>query len=61
MMGVCKSYTLRPDYVLYDMSYANVTMYLNVLPSYDDKEEKDNIIDADDPANQELIDRQFNE
>lgn len=36
-------------------------MYLNVLPSYDNKEEKDNVIDADDPANQELIDRQFNE
>ena len=47
------------------MSYANVMMYGSVLPSYnkDDKkdkeketeEEDDDVINADDPANQEKI------
>jgi hypothetical protein len=52
------SYNLSIDYVLYEMSYANVIMYGSVLPCYrheSDKDSKDNeVIDADDPGNREL-------
>ena len=64
MAGIAKAYALTPDYVLYEMSYANVIMYSAVLPSYntkDDKEhkrEKQKVINASDPNNREQI-RQF--
>lgn len=55
-----KGYTLPLDYVLYDMSYANVLMYGAVLPSYDSDEKVDGkkeegIIKADDPANRDIV------
>lgn len=34
-----KSYRLTPDYILWEMSFANVTMYNAILPSYGDPKE----------------------
>lgn len=55
--GVVSNYHLSPHYVLHEMSYANVLMYLAVLPSYQDREteERDSTIDADDPRNMDKI------
>ena len=43
--GISKNYVLPFDYVLYEMSFANVQMYNAVLPTYDsdkkDKKKKD--------------------
>ena len=54
------------DYVLFDMSYANVIMYSAVLPSYDAKKKKDGknrepqkVIKADDPANRDEVRKFF--
>lgn len=51
-----KAYNLPIDYVLYDMSYANMIMYGAVLPNYSDKKNKkkeknQEIIKADNPTN----------
>ena len=48
------------DYVLYDMSYANMILYGAVLPSIDSeddekKDKKEEVINADDPANREKV------
>lgn len=44
------------DYVLYEMSFANLTMYSAVLPSYDTKKTKDEeVISADDPSNADKV------
>ena len=59
MAGISKAYTLPFDYVLFDMSYANVIMYSAVLPSYDPKKkdkksgEPQKVIKDDEPANRE--------
>lgn len=42
------------DYILYDLSYANLVLYSSVLPSYDDEKDED-VINADDPRNKEKI------
>ena len=39
--GTVKAYNLPIDYVLYDMSYANMVLYGAVLPSYDVKSKDD--------------------
>lgn len=65
--GLAKAYTLPFDYVLYDMSYANMTLYGSVLPQYDaDKDKKEEnppqkVVKADDPANRELVRKFFEE
>lgn len=65
--GVAKALGLRIDYVLNDMSYANLNLYSASLPTYrkaqKDKQQgsindKQDIIKADDPKNRELV-RQF--
>lgn len=64
MAGISKAYTLPFDYVLFDMSYANVIMYSAVLPSYDPKKkdkksgEPQKVIKADDPGNRDKV-REF--
>lgn len=54
-----KAYNLSPDYVLYDMSYANVLLYGAVLPSYDNEKteegKSEEVIKADDPANRDKV------
>lgn len=54
-----KGYSLSIDYVLYEMSYANMIMYGSVLPSYSDKNKgsiNDNeTINADDPKNRDRV------
>ena len=54
-----KGYNLSIDYVLYEMSYANMIMYGSVLTSYGDKNrgaDKDNeVINADDPKNRDKV------
>lgn len=52
---MAKGYTLAPDYVLYEMSYANTILYSRVLPSYDDEKADGGVLDADDPANREAV------
>jgi hypothetical protein len=53
--GMVKAYNLPIDYVLYEMSYANVIMYGSVLPSYDGKKGESDVINADDPQNREAV------
>jgi len=44
-----KSYCLSPDYILWEMSFANVTMYNAILPSYGDvKEPTEQEVDFED-------------
>lgn len=47
------------DYALYDVSYANIILYGAVLPSYKSKKNQAEngkmVIDANDPANNEII------
>ena len=62
MAGVSKAFSLPFDYVLYDMSYANVIMYSAVLPSYNSKKKNgaanQKVIKADDPKNRDKV-REF--
>jgi hypothetical protein len=53
-----KAFNLPPEYVLYDLSYANILLYSAVLPSYDTDREKSkdsDTIRADDPENKEKV------
>jgi len=53
-----KAFNLPPEYVLYDLSYANILLYSAVLPSYDTDREKSkdsDTIRADDPENKEQV------
>ena len=58
-----KAFSLPFDYVLYDMSYANVIMYSAVLPSYNSKKKdgdtNQKVIKADDPRNKEEVRKFF--
>jgi hypothetical protein len=44
-----KGFNLPVEYVLYEMSYANIIMYNAIIPSYhsDDKVKNNRVIDAD--------------
>lgn len=61
--GVAKALGLRIDYVLYDMSYANLNLYSASLPTYRKPDKSNNkegmqeqdVIKADDPTNRELV------
>ena len=59
MVGTVKAFKLPIDYVLHDMSYANVVMYSACLPSYTAKngkyKAKDAVIDANDPRNRAKV------
>ena len=63
MAGTVKAFKLPIDYVLYDMSYANVVMYSACLPSFSAKRKgKSNdgdVIDADDPHNLNKVRREL--
>lgn len=63
MAGVSKAFSLPFDYVLYDMSYANVIMYSAVLLSYNSKKKdgaaNQKVIKADDPRNKEEVRKFF--
>ncbi|WP_320980051.1 hypothetical protein [Bacteroides sp.] len=60
-----KAYNLPIDYVLYDMSYANMIMYGAVLPSYTSNKDKgksgqeQEIIKVDDPKNRDRVKKIF--
>lgn len=63
-----KAFNLPIDYVLYDLSYANLTLYGASLPSYKNAKDKegskhgdDEVINGDDPNNQAAIDKLFDE
>lgn len=58
-----KTYGLTPDYVLYDLSYANVMLYNAVIPEYRSRSRNktgrkgrrdDVVINADDPRNRDI-------
>ncbi len=64
MAGTVKAFNLPLQFVLYDLSYANLVLYGASLPSY--KKPKDNtgqgeIINGDDPGKQADIDKLFDE
>jgi hypothetical protein len=48
-------YHIPFDYILNEMSLANMVMYDAVLPSYDSENEKNEVIKADDPRNKERV------
>lgn len=53
-----KSYGFSINYVLHGMSYANMIMYFSVLPTYSNlksEEKGEKPINADDPANRDLV------
>lgn len=56
-----RAYNFTIEYVLYDLSYANMIMYSAVIPSYksrkDKKADEEEVIDANDPKNRERIDQ----
>lgn len=61
--GTVKTYGLTPDYVLYEMSYANLMLYSAVIPEYRSKtkggqgrkgKKDDMVINADDPRNRDI-------
>lgn len=57
--GFVKCFNLPIDYVLYDISYANLNLYGAVIPSYRGKKEDGKSgqeeINADDPKNRDKI------
>ncbi len=64
MAGMVKAFNLPIDYVLYEMSYANMILYSASLPSYkkpkdrsktDPKAQKHEVIDAGDPKNKDKV------
>lgn len=59
MAGIVKAFNLPVEYVLYDLSYANLTLYSASLPSYkspkDKKQGKHDEIDAGDPKNKDKV------
>ena len=51
-----KAYNLTIDYVLYELSHANMLLYGSVLPSNSsDNKKEGEVINADDPKNIDLI------
>lgn len=68
MAGVVKAFNLTPDYVLYEMSYANMLLYSASLPTFKKPEDQngtgksdDRIINGDDPEMQAEINKLFDE
>ena len=65
--GTVKAYNFSLEYVLYDLSYANLIMLGAVLPTYDsakgkgkgDKKTNQKVINAEDPANKAAVDKIF--
>lgn len=62
MAGFVRGYNLPIEYVLYDLSYANMILYSAVIPSYKSRDKKDgdgkkkqDEIRADDPANRDKV------
>jgi len=55
----CQTYHCTFDYALNEIIYSNFILYGAVIPKYNEK--KDDEIDADDPKNQQLISKMFNE
>ena len=57
--GTVKAFNLPIDYVLYEMSYANLTLYGASLPSYKSTKGKkggdEETIDAGDPNNRDKV------
>lgn len=63
--GFAKNYNYTIDYVLHEISYANIVMYGAVLPVYrsDSKKkekEKEKAIDMDNPENANFLDKLIN-
>ena len=62
MAGTAKAFGLPIEYVLYEMSYANLILYGASLPTYSSKNDKnksrsqdEEIIKADDPRNNDRV------
>lgn len=59
MAGTVKAFNLSIDYVLYDLSYVNLTLYGAALPSYKTSKNKTDrghdVIDAGDPRNKNKV------
>ena len=62
--GFVRGYNLPIEYVLYELSYANMILYSAVIPSYKSRDKKDGggdgkkkqeEIKADDPSNKEKV------
>ena len=62
--GIATGFNLPINYVLYELSYANVVMYGATFPSTESKKEnkkKRGVINADDPKNRDLIRKIYDE
>lgn len=65
---MAKAFNLSIDYVLYDMTYANMLLYSASLPTFKKPEDQngtgksdDRIINGDDPEMQAEINKLFDE
>nr|DAK42390.1 MAG TPA: hypothetical protein [Caudoviricetes sp.] len=54
MSSVAKYLGVTLDYVLYDLSYQNLLLYLHAAPSYESKGKVDEIKDAKDLTLQDM-------
>lgn len=57
---MAKEFYLSFEYVLYELSYANLILFSSVLPRMDDKDGDkgkggDKMINGDDPGNADLV------
>lgn len=53
-----KGFNLPIDYILYELSYANLIMLSATLPSYDKEEkEEEEVLDMSNPSDQARIDQ----
>lgn len=58
--GMAKALGVTPDYVLHEMTWANMALYSAALPTYGgtrDKAKGQEVIKADDPRNNERVRR----
>ncbi len=56
--GTVKAFGFPLDYVLYDLSYANLIMYGAVLPTFGrdrSHRQEEEVINADDPGNRDRV------
>ena len=59
-VGSCgKWYRVDFDYVLYNLSYANFILYGAVIPSCDERNSNEDVIDSRDPRNKERLEILF--
>lgn len=61
--GFVKSFGVPIEYALHEVSYVNIVMYCASLPSFQARKEKKKeqlVVNADDPANRDFVEKFLN-